>query len=203
MGGLGLGSLFRGFGAIGNMHSGLADSIVSSSTPVIGPFKYAISMPGLEALGGVALAPVVTAVAQKIVSKIPWLNAPATGIMGLIKRFATPAISAIGIWELGRLLGSGNLGTFGAFYTFGKFLETELIQPYVIKNIPGLSGYGMYGLGQAQIPDGQELRDLSYLGQKRVPTSTEFDGMGQRIVTEEELLGETVGEDDSEDSNVF
>lgn len=133
-----------------------------------------------------------------------------SSMKGALVRVGSGLTSAVLMWELGRLTGSGNIGKFGAFYSLGRLIEEELVRPYVFAKIPylhtlGLSGYA-YGLGQARVPDTQELRDLSYLAQNRVPDTAEFNGLGQRIVTEEELLGD-VGQEDQmasdEDSNLF
>jgi hypothetical protein len=206
----GLGSLFRGLGSIGNMGAGLADAEVASSMYGVGAFQYLISMPGLEALGGVSLASIVSGIVSKgLFGKLLNLG-PAmadAGLKGVATRVGSAAVSAAAMWELGRLLGSGNLAKFGAFYALGRAVENELVNPYIMTKIPGLAGFGMYGLGQARIPDAQELRDLGYLAQARIPDQDELRDIGQRIVTEEELLGD-VGADEGDagadgDSNVF
>jgi hypothetical protein len=188
------------------MGANLADAEVNASMPVIGAFQYLASAPGLEAIGGVGLAGIVDPIVKKgLFGKLLNINLAEAGFMGALKRVGATAVSAAAMWELGRLLGSGNVAKFGAFYVIGKLIESEITAPYVVSKIPGLAGYG---LGQARIPDQDELRDLSYLAQARIPDQDELrgEGMGQRIVTEEELLGETgaVGEGgDDEESNVF
>jgi hypothetical protein len=200
----GLGSFFglKGLG-YSSMMAGLADASVAGSMPIVGPFQMAASMSGLEALGGVSLSPIITAAAKKLTGMLTFLKPADPGIMGLLSRFAPVALSAVGSWELGRLVGSGNLAQYGAMYAFGRFIEDELVKPYVLPKIPGLSGFG---LGQARIPDQDELRDLGYLSQARIPDQDELrdvSDVGQRIVTEEELLGDVGDEEPSEDSAMF
>lgn len=204
----GLGSLFRGLGSIGNMGAGLADAEVASSAYVVGPFQYLASMPGLEALGGVGLASIVSGVVKRgLFGKVLNLSAQMgdPGWKGVATRVGSGAVSAAAMWELGRLIGSGNVAKFGAFYALGKVLEDELVNPYIMSKMTFLGGNGMYGLGQARIPDAQELRDLGYLAQARIPDQDELRDIGQRVVTEEELLGGVGDEDDAMegDSNVF
>ena len=168
----------------------------------VGAFQYLASMPGLEALGGVGLASIVSGVVSKgLFGKLLNLGGlmADAGWKGVATRVGSSAVSASVMWEIGRLLGSGNVSKFGAFYALGRALENELVNPYIMTKIPGLAGYGMYGLGQARIPDAQELRDLGYLAQARIPDQDELRDIGQRIVTEEELLG--VGQDDDSDAS--
>ena len=185
------------------MGASLADAEVRASWPVVGPFQYLFSAPGLEAIGGVTLAGIVQPIIrQGLFGKLLGLNMDDSW-MGRVTRFASVALSAITMWEVGRLLGSGNLAKFGAYYALGRGIEEGITKPYILKNIPGIPGLAGYGsgLGQVRIPDQDEL---GYLAQARIPDQDELRGMGQRIVTEEELLG-TVGEDgaDDEESNVF
>lgn len=204
----GLGGFFKGLGSLGNMGAGLADAEVASSMYVVGPFQYLMSMPGLEALGGVGLASIVSGLVSKgLFGKLLNLGAQMAdaGWKGVATRVGSGAVSAAAMWELGRLIGSGNVAKYGAFYALGRVLENELVNPYIMKQIPGLNGFGMYGLGQARIPDAQELRDLGYLAQARIPDQDELRDIGQRVVTEEELLGGVGEEEDAMegDSNVF
>lgn len=193
-----------GLGSMGRMGANLADAEVAASWPIVGPFQYLVSGAGLEAIGGVTLAGIVQPIIrQGLFGKLLGMDMAEPGMMGMLKRFASVALSSIAMWEIGRLLGSGNLAKFGAFYALGRGIEEGITKPYILKNIPGIPGLSGYGLGQARIPDQDELRGMGYLSQARIPDQDELRGLSQRIVTEEELLG-TVGEGgDDEESNVF
>jgi hypothetical protein len=237
-----------GLGSLANMSGNLGDAEVKASMPVFGVLEYLGTGTGLEALGGVTLAAFVSgAVDYGVMTKL--IGTDATKPMAQI---GTALISGIVMWELGRIMNSGNIAKYGAFYAFGKAIDNLLIKPQVVDKLfhVGMSGYGLgqaripdqdtlvgWGLGQERIPDtstsfGQVLfpnikRDnyainpLSGMGQERIPDNANaFNGMGQeripdnanafagmeKVVTEEELLGD-MGQEESSgaegDSAVF
>jgi hypothetical protein len=197
-GGRRMSGLGSSLGSLGRMGAHLADAEVSASWPVLGPLQYAITMPGLEALGGVTLGGFLYGVVQeglfgKLLMKGKQLE--------VLPQIGTGLISSIAMWELGRLVGSGNLAKFGAFYALGKMIDTLVMKPYVVNKIFALSGWG---LGTMRVGDETELRGLPTLGQARVSDDTELRGeLGQRVVTEEELLGEASDEGASEEDSAL
>jgi len=144
---------------------------------------------------------------------------------------ASSLVGAIGVWEFGRLIGAGNAAKFGAFYALGSLIDRLLLTPWVLDKIlpvPGrpTSGLGqilfpgvkrpdyatnpLSGFGTVRIPDQDELKGLGTvripdqdpsLGTVRIP-DTEMVGVGEDIVTEEELLGQDDGTS-VEDSEIF
>lgn len=185
-------------GSLGRMGATLADAEVAASWPVLGPLQYLFSAPGLEAIGGVTLSSFLFGVVQEGLFAKMLMKENPYGTLGTI---GSGLVTSIAVWELGRLLGSGNLAKFGAYFALGKVVESQLIKPYVLKKI--FAGMQGWGLGQARVPEEQELRDVSYLAQARVPEEQELRDVGQRIVTEEELLGDDVGAEADEESAMF
>jgi len=194
------------------MVNGMGEAEVKATMPVFGVIEYLGSTAGLEALGGVTLSSFVGGVIEEGL-----INRTLKMTMGApITQIVTALASGIAMWELGRLLGSGNIAKFGAFYAFGKAIDQAIIGPQVVKKVFGMGGYSGYGLGQARVPDAEELRgfgqarvpdaeELRGLGQARVPDAEELRDLSQRVVTEEELLGDVgdgVGQGD-EESAVF
>jgi hypothetical protein len=223
-----------GLGSLANMSGNLGDAEVKASMPVFGVLEYLGTGTGLEALGGVTLSAFVTgAVNLGVMQKLFKLDAAAAAKP--MATLGTALISGVIMWELGRILNSGNIAKYGAFYAFGKAIDQLLIKPQVVdKLFPAMSGYGLgqaripdqdtlvgWGLGQERIPDtstsfGQVLfpnikrenyaiNPLSGMGQERIPDNANaFSGLGQeripdnanafagmeKVVTEEELLGE-------------
>lgn len=227
------GRRMSGLGYLANISDGLGDAEVQASMPGVGVFQWLATGPGLEALGGVALAPVLGAVAAKALNFIPGLAGKMGGTMGQV---ATSALTAIGMWELGRAVGSAGLAKFGAFYALGRLVETQITNPFLLENA-AMKPFKNFGLGTyresdlapigdiVRIPDGQELLgigdtvrvpDTSTIGHVgdtvRVPdTSTigeddDVDGMGQEMIPDTEMEG--FGEDEeasvgAEDSDLF
>lgn len=202
----GLGGLAR-FGSLARMGSNLADAEVAASWPILGPIQYLFSMPGVEAIGGVTLGSFLYGVVQEgLMGKVLAKGKQ----METLPTIGTGLISAVVMWELGRLVGSGNLAKFGAFYALGKTIDSLVMKPYVVDKIFPMAGYfgqaripdteELRGLGQARIADDQELRALA---QARIADDQELrgEGLGQRIITEEELLGEE-DEDENEENEV-
>jgi hypothetical protein len=209
----------RGLNGLVNLGEGIGQAEMTATAPVIGVFQWAATRPGLEAIGGVALAPIVSAIVMKIATKI---NLPMTSPIG---RIGVSLVSAIAIWELGKAIKSPSVGKFGALYVLGRMIETEVTAPYIMPKV------GLAGLGTLRVPDTQSIgqvlfpnihrgdyavNPLSGLGTVRIPDQSELVGLGQervpdtasigaQIVTDEELLGEGFGADEAaeEDSDVF
>lgn len=200
------------------MGAAIGEAEVQATIPVLGVLEYLGTTAGLEGLGGVTLSSFVYGLVEEgLMKRLFKLGADVTkpGYM-----LGTGLISAIVMWELGRLLGSAGVAKFGAFYALGKVIDSALVKPQVVDKLFAGMGYlgqqrvpegaefrGWSGFGQARIPEGAEIRGL---GQQRVPEAAEFKdvdaGLGQRIVTEEELLGAEadesgiMGEGDEESS---
>jgi hypothetical protein len=173
-------------GEIALATDGLAQVEVASSAPVLGVLQWLGTTPGLEALGGVALAPLVGAIVTKALSAV---GVPMTveyehkDAQGQVTKKTKPAIfgkalsgllSAIALWEFGRLVGSANIAKFGSFYTFGRMLEDLVMQPFV------MSPMGLGGLGTVRVKDTESIGSL---GKVVLPDTTELVGVGdiQRV----------------------
>jgi hypothetical protein len=155
-----------GLGRLANVTDGLSQVEVASSMPVVGVFQWLATGPGLEALGGVALAPVVGALVAKALSAMGLNKKNEKGETNVLGVAAGAIVSAIAMWELGRLVGSAGIAKFGSFYSIGRALEDMVIQPLVLKNI---------GLG-----DTQRTSDMSnkFLGRVVLPDETDLVGIG-------------------------
>jgi hypothetical protein len=196
---------FMGLGRLAKFSDSIGMSEVKSSMPVIGAFEWLATGPGLQAFGGVAVAPIVHCLVKD-------------GLMvKLLKQKADNAfvqvgsglLSAIAMWEIGRAIGSANFSKFGAFYSLGRTLEDMLTTKQIIERIQTAIGTkAAEGMGQLRIPDTEQLVGM---GQLRVPESQELgivripeeQELSQEIVTEEELLGQFPEEEGEEESEVF
>lgn len=198
-----------GLGRLANIADGLAEVEVAASMPVLGVFQWLATGPGLEALGGVALAPLVNAIVNKGLSAVGMTA-------GTMASAAGALVSAIAMWEFGRLVGSANIAKFGAFYSIGRAIEGMVTKPYIVEKIDMLKGsLGTYresdtallGLGKIVLPDTstigdtQRVPDTSSIGQVLFPGIKRADyavnplsGMG----TVRESDTATIGDDDME-----
>lgn len=186
-----------GMGTLASLGEGIGQAEMNLGKPVIGVFQWAATRPGLEALGGVALAPIFGAVVGKVLRMVK-----ADILSSKLGQVAGGLATAVAMWEFGKLVKSPNIGKFGAFYIFGRLLETMVVGPMVVSKIPGLAGLGTMripdadSIGTVRIPDDSELVGL---GQQRVPDDA---SIGAQIVTEDELLGQ-FEEESEEESDVF
>jgi hypothetical protein len=204
-----------GLGRLANITDGLAEVEVAASMPVLGVFQWLATGPGLEALGGVALAPIVTALVAKGLSLVSDALKPEQ-MMG---RAAGTLVSAIAMWEFGRLVGSANIAKFGAFYTIGRAIEGMVTKPYIVDKVDMLKGFlGTYResdfmpqLGRIVLPDEsyvnigdtRRVPDTSSIGQVLLPGIKRADyavnplsGFGTYRSEDTATIG-TVREDDT------
>lgn len=167
-----------GLGRLANIADGLGEVEVAASMPVLGVFQWLATGPGLEALGGVALAPLVNAIVNKGLSAVGMTA-------GVMSSAAGALVSAIAMWEFGRLVGSANIAKFGAFYSIGRAIEGMVTKPYIVEKIDMLKGsLGTYresdtallgGFGKIVLPDTstigdtQRVPDTSSIGQVLFP----------------------------------
>lgn len=185
------------FDNVAEMGANLADAEVTASMPVVGVFQWLATRPGLEAFGGVALGGIVDGLVRG-------------GLFGkLIKadmsnpvwRISGGLVSAITMWELGRLIGSGNIAKFGAFYALGKLVEGEITNPFIMKQLdlgqdvllPGIKrpDYAvnpLSGFGTVRVPDTQSIGDYE-LGQARVFENQNLVGLGTVRVPDTQTIG--------------
>jgi hypothetical protein len=219
-------SRMSGLNQLANIADGLADAEVQASMPVLGAFEWLATGPGLQALGGVALAPIMTSLAGLLVSYIPKMKQTDVTQPGShltpFGKVAAGALGAIGMWELGRAVGSSGLAKFGAFYALGRLVEEMVTKPFVIGKVPNLKHFGLGTYRESdlapigdtvRIPDTQELlgvgdtvrvpdtATIGYVNDTvRVPdTSTigeddDVDGMGQELIPDTSMEG--MGEDE-------
>lgn len=172
-----------GLGRLANIADGLGEVEVAASMPVLGVFQWLATGPGLEALGGVALAPLVNAIVNKGLSAVGMTA-------GTMASAAGALVSAIAMWEFGRLVGSANIAKFGAFYSIGRAIEGMVTKPYIVEKIDMLKGsLGTYresdtallGLGKIVLPDTstigdtQRVPDTSSIGQVLFPNIKRAD----------------------------
>jgi hypothetical protein len=155
-----------GLGRLANVTDGLSNVEVAATMPVVGVFQWLATGPGLEALGGVALAPVVGALVAKALDFVGLTRLDKLGKANPVHTIASALVSAITMWEFGRLVGSAGIAKFGSFYSIGRAVESLITQPLVLANI---------GLG-----DTQRVPDLSskFLGRVVLPDETELVGIG-------------------------
>lgn len=202
-------------GRLANIADGLSEVEVAASMPVLGVFQWLATGPGLEALGGVALAPLVTALVAKGLSLVSDALKPEQ-MMG---RAAGTLVSAIAMWEFGRLVGSANIAKFGAFYTIGRAIEGMVTKPYIVDKVDMLKGFlGTYResdfmpqLGRIVLPDEsfvnigdtRRVPDTSAIGQVLLPGIKRADyavnplsGFGTYRSEDTATIG-TVREDDT------
>ncbi len=166
------GRRLSGLGRLASMGDAIGQAEVTASTPILGVFEWMATTPGLEALAGVAAAPFVTGlVGMGINAVMP----PAEGETEtpMLKTVAQSLISAIGVWELGRLVGSGNIGKFGAFYIFGRLIESQVSARVVGDEMAEKMGLGQVLLPQIKRPD-YAVNPLSNFGTVRVPDTSEI-----------------------------
>ena len=156
--------------------------------PVVGAFQWLATQPGLEALGGVALAPVLGAVAGLILDKVGLKQTYAgpDGKPVVMKRtkVAQGALTAIGMWELGKAVGSPNLAKFGAFYALGRMVEDLITVPMVLGKVQMLKDAGLAGLGDDGIYGLGTYRenDMAPIGDTvRIPDTQELVGIGDTV----------------------
>lgn len=160
-------------GRLANIADGLGEVEVAASMPVLGVFQWLATGPGLEALGGVAIAPLVNALVNKGLSA---MNVPA----GTMAAAAGALVSAIAMWEFGRLVGSANIAKFGAFYSIGRAIEGMVTKPYIVEKIDMLKGsLGTYresdtallgGFGRVILPDESVIAGIG--DTRRVPDTS-------------------------------
>jgi hypothetical protein len=165
----------HGLDQLANVTDGLGQVEVASSMPVVGIFQWLATGPGLEALGGVALAPLVGALIVKALDLIGVKQKDATGNANVLGAIASGLVSAITMWEFGRFVGSANIAKFGSFYAIGRVLEGLVVNPLLMKPL------GLEGLGDTQrIPD---TAPIGYMGKIVLPDETELVGVGdtQRV----------------------
>lgn len=189
-------------GYIANVADGLAAVEVEATMPVVGAFQWLATAPGMEALGGVALAPLVGAVVAKLLNFIPGLSGQMGKPMGQV---ATSALTAIGMWELGKGVGSPNIAKFGAFYALGRLVETQITNPFILNNV-AMNPFKNFGLGTyreddmspigdtVRIPDGQELVGIG--DTVRVPDTATIGQVGDTVRVPDTS---TIGADDDVD----
>ena len=179
------GRRMAGLGHVAEVGDAFGQAEVAASMPILGVFQWLATPAGLGALGGVALAPIFGAIIGKAMRALNIdLTNPLAATGGAI-------LTSVALWEFGRLVNVPNISKFGAFYIFGRLLETQLTNPFIIQKV------GLAGLGTMRIPDVE-----SNLGTMRVP---DVDQIGAESMTEEELLGADAAEDEvgAEDSDLF
>ena len=209
----------RGIEGLANASASLADVEVSRSLPVVGLFQYAATRGGLEALGGAALAPVVSGLVKRgLFQKI--LGGDKGGYFneaGKTGDVLSSLTSAVVVWELGKVVGSGNIAKFGAFSIISGLIERLIVKPFVMPSVglgymsdgvlfPNIrrSDYAvnpLSGLGTVRVPDTQSLgqvrlfenQDLVGLGTVRVP-----DSQGIGTVRVPDTASVATAEDDQE-----
>lgn len=180
---------FADITGIAEMGGNLADAEVAGSMPVVGVFQWLATRPGLEAFGGVALGSIVNGLVKGglFIGDKSLMKADKDNMLWQV---ASGLVSAVTIWEVGRLIGSGNIAKFGAFYAIGKLVEDTIINPFIMKQIglgqdvllPGIKrpDYAvnpLSGFGTVREPDTASIGDFS-LGQARVFENQNLVGMG-------------------------
>lgn len=206
----------RGLAGLADASAALADAEVMSSTPVLGLFQWIGTRAGLEALGGAAVAPVVSSLVKGgLFGKLIKMD---TNTM--IGDLAASLTSAVVTWELGKLVGSGNLAKFGAFSILSQLLNRQVIQPYVMKTL-GLGYLGddailfpgkrrgdyavnpLSGIGTVRVPDDQSI------GQVRLFENQDLVGLGTVRVPDQEPIGtvrvpddQSIGQSEDDEAEV-
>jgi len=160
---------FAGLGYLANVSSGFGQLEVAATMPIVGAFQWLATGPGLEALGGVALAPVLNAVVSVGLDKIGF--GAKKGGWNPMGYAAGQLVTAIGMWELGKAVGSANIAKFGAFYAMGKLVETLVTNP-LLKNIEAISKATFLGLGTMRVSDPADIGQVLLPGMTRPDYAT-------------------------------
>lgn len=215
-----------GLSGLANASASLADAEVLKSMPVVGIFQYVGTRGGLEALGGAAIAPVVDLLVSKGLfgrllggNKGGFLN-PNAQIGGVLSSLTAAVVT----WELGKLVGSGNIAKFGAFSILSGLIQRQIVNPWIAPAL-GLQGFGdeailfpgkrrydyatnpLSGLGTVRVPDDQgigqvrlfENQDLVGLGTVRVPDD---QGIGTVRVPDDQGIGQDEEDEGDEGEDV-
>ena len=171
----------RSLSGLANVADGIGQVEVAASMPVVGAFQWLATGPGLEALGGVALAPVVAGLVGKLISFIPGVQG-ASGVIANVVKVAQGLVSSILMWEFGKLVGSANIAKFGAFYAIGRTVESMVTVPLVFGNLPQVFS----PLGEVRIPDMQSNLGLI------LPDQAELVGLGTRRIADSAEMGQVM-----------
>jgi len=193
---------FAGLGYLANVGSGFGQLEIGATMPIVGAFQWLATGPGLEALGGVALAPVLNAVVSVGLDKIGF--GPKKDGWNPMGYAAGQLITAIGMWELGKAVGSPNIAKFGAFFAMGKLVETLVTNP-LLKNIEAVSKATYLGLGTMRVEDSASIGsvripDAESIGSVRIPDAEAIGDEAEIEVGDvgEEAEVEVSGEESSD-----
>jgi len=94
-----------GLSSLSNMANSLGAAEVKASAPIIGSFQWMATRGGLEAVGGVTIGSLVGGVVSEgLFGRVFGLNTA-----DALPRVGAGLTSAIVMWELGRLVGSGGI----------------------------------------------------------------------------------------------
>lgn len=173
-----------GLAGLAMASASLADAEVMRSMPVVGLFQYAATRGGLEALGGAAIAPVVSG----LVSRGLFVKTFKVNVNDAQWDIASSLTSAVVTWELGKLIGSGSVSKYGAFSILSNLIDRQIVQRWIWKNIPGMSFLGDSAIlfPGVRRPD-YAVNPLSGFGTVRIP---DRDGIGQvRLFENQDMVG--------------
>jgi len=148
-------------------------------------------------LGGVAIAPIAGAIVGKLMKMANLETAGPDGKPNLPVVVGGGLVTAIGLWELGKALSMPNLGKFGAFYVFGRLLETLVVGELIkTMNLAGLADTvripDVDSIGTMRLPDAQSI------GTVRIPDESDMVGIGTMRVPDTS----EVGQDESAEEEV-
>jgi len=160
-----------GLGYLADIADGFGQAEVDASMPVVGAFQWLATGPGMEALGGAALAPIVNGIITMATSKMGLPVKWGDGKPAYRYILLNGLLSAVAMWELGKAVRSANIAKFGAFYALGRTVEKVVTSQFLFS----MDAFKDLGLGDTQrIPDTSD----KYIGTVRLPDEDTMVGLG-------------------------